>query len=79
MAACVIIGAGVAAMRLFYHRGEKDSEIVKALQDNTKSNQEVAGELRDFKAETLKTLMDHSWEIKILKSEVSAIKDNHAP
>lgn len=71
MAAAVIIGGGWALIRMIYKRGGNESAIVKALQDNTKSNQEVATELKDFKAETLATLRDHSWRLKILEDKSS--------
>lgn len=78
MAAAVIIGGIIAAIAWFYHRGDREGAIVRALQDNTAAAQEVTKELKDFKAETLKTLLDHGWEIKILKDEVAAMKDANA-
>lgn len=74
MACCVVIGGIVAFTRWWYHRGEKDTAIVEALKantaasaENTKSNQELSSELKDFKAETVATLRDHSWRLKILE------------
>lgn len=79
MAAAVIIGLVVGAVAWFYHRGDREGAIVRALQDNTLAAQEVTKELKDFKAETLKTLVDHGWEIKILKDKMAAIEDTNAP
>jgi hypothetical protein len=67
LAALAVIGVSLALIRWFYHRGEHESMVVKALNENTIATREVAKGLLDFKAETLATLRDHDWRIKFLE------------
>jgi hypothetical protein len=54
----------------FYKRGGQERSFADALNENTKSNREVAAELRDFKGETLNQLRDHDWRLKIIEKEL---------
>lgn len=74
MAFFVIVGGISGLIAWFYRRGKHENSLEKALEANTKanaenteSNHQLSRELRDFKAETLATLRDHDWRIKILE------------
>jgi hypothetical protein len=74
MAACVIIGGGIALIRWFYHRGERENAVVSALEANTsatnenaKATLEVATELRDFKVIVVEKM--HDLDIRLTRAE----------
>lgn len=64
------LGAIVAIVAWFYRRGGHERLLTEAIRENTNSNREVSAELKDFKAETLTTLRDYGWRLKILEDKV---------
>lgn len=70
LAILAALGGIVAIIAWFYKRGGQERAFTDALDENTKSNRELSGELRDFKGETLKTLRDLDWRVKIVEGKL---------
>lgn len=58
--------AGVVAW--FYRRGKEEQSFTESLRENTEANKEVAAELRDFRAETVKMLHALDTRVTVLET-----------
>lgn len=75
MGFCALIGGGFAFMRFFYKRGGDERALVKAVDDNTAAQRELATSLRDFKDFTVAKLHDLAIGQERLVGEVAVMKE----
>jgi hypothetical protein len=69
LAGIALAGLVAAVLAFFYRRGGQEQILTAAIRENTVSNMEVTKELRDFKSETIITLRDYGWRLKILEDK----------
>lgn len=75
VALVAMLGVMTAVSAWFYRRGGQERSMVDALNENTKSNKEVATELKEFKGETLAALRDHDWQLKIHDQQLKQLTE----